>query len=303
MLSLTVQQIQQIVNEEETNARGEFIAERSQGAGGLQGQGLMEVDGMDDDYDYYESQPKRYDRMKSRVKPASEQDLDDNVVTPDNVDVYDKKKIAIYSVDGYTTAIGFGHPQYQYKRNWKKQYYSDVNDLERAALAAKLKQQGIKGGPYMKWLSITIPHKIREIKLHDFRAFSANTKKIIDQNGCANLPMATKQQILASIWNSVFITPALDILETLDGKIEIYNRNNKAHVKFGDYEYYLISKRVYKKEQPIVIAQLYIENQVGNKIAQALAQAIQYYRDSLAQRQQQINCSNLAKYNCVQNNH
>ncbi|KAA6354140.1 MAG: hypothetical protein EZS28_050333, partial [Streblomastix strix] len=53
----------QIVKE----ARQEFEAEKSQNAG--YAGGLMEVDGMEDDYDYYESQPARQDRMKSRAKP------------------------------------------------------------------------------------------------------------------------------------------------------------------------------------------------------------------------------------------
>ncbi|KAA6377793.1 MAG: hypothetical protein EZS28_026678, partial [Streblomastix strix] len=82
--------------------------------------------------------------------PVQEQDLDDNEATPDNVVVFDKKKNAIYSVDGYSTAVGFGDPEHQYKKIWKKQNYIDVNDLKRAALAAKLKQQNIKNGPYMK---------------------------------------------------------------------------------------------------------------------------------------------------------
>ncbi|KAA6392961.1 MAG: hypothetical protein EZS28_011512 [Streblomastix strix] len=129
---------------------------------------------------------------------AQEQDLDDNQATPDNVVVFDKKKNAIYSVDGYTTAVGFGDPEHQHKRNWKKKYYSDVNDLERAALATKLKQQGIKGGPYMKCLSMTKPQKVREIKYYSFRAFTVNAKKIIDSNGGAKLPMETKQYIMAS---------------------------------------------------------------------------------------------------------
>ncbi|KAA6385544.1 MAG: hypothetical protein EZS28_018930 [Streblomastix strix] len=157
----------------------------------------MEVDGMEDDYDYYESQPARQDRIKSRAKSfgrlpfhpsmiqstrkhtgpqfreeagdvlatlvgylnrdikkinrlssaisaqkyindkhlgkrfsVSEQDLDDIVATPDNVVVFDMKKNAIYQVDSYTTAVGFGDPEHQFKRNWKKQYYTDVNDLE-----------------------------------------------------------------------------------------------------------------------------------------------------------------------------
>ncbi|KAA6367819.1 MAG: hypothetical protein EZS28_036654, partial [Streblomastix strix] len=244
MVSLTEQEIQQIFDQEQQNARREFEAEKSQGAGGAGGQGMMEVDGMEDDYDYYESQAARQDRLKSRAKPfgrqpfhpsmiqrtgkhrgplfrqeagevlatlegkhfsVSEQDLDDNVATSDNVVVFDKKMNAIYSVDGYTTAVGFGDPEHLYKRNWEKQYYSDVNDLERAALAAKLKQQGIKGGPYMKSLPMTKPHKVREIKNYSFGAFTVNAKKVIDQNGGANLPMAIKQQIMASAWNSVLI--------------------------------------------------------------------------------------------------
>ncbi|KAA6353795.1 MAG: hypothetical protein EZS28_050677, partial [Streblomastix strix] len=126
---------------------------------------------------------------------VQEQNLDDNVATPDNVIVYDKKKNAIYLVDGYTTAVGFRDPEHQHKRNWKKKQYSNVNDLERAVLAAKLNQQGIKGGPYMKWLSVTKPHKVREIKDYSFRAFTIMEKKFIDANGGAKLPMATKQQI------------------------------------------------------------------------------------------------------------
>ncbi|KAA6349470.1 MAG: hypothetical protein EZS28_051931 [Streblomastix strix] len=73
-----------------------------------------------------------------------EQDLDDNEAIPDSVVVFDKKKNAIYSVDGYTTAVGLGDPEHQHKRNWKKKYYSDVNDLERTALAAKLKKHLIQ---------------------------------------------------------------------------------------------------------------------------------------------------------------
>ncbi|KAA6400661.1 MAG: hypothetical protein EZS28_003815 [Streblomastix strix] len=36
---------------------------------------------------------------------VQEQDLDDNLATPNNMVVYDKKKNAIHSVDGYTTAV------------------------------------------------------------------------------------------------------------------------------------------------------------------------------------------------------
>ncbi|KAA6356649.1 MAG: hypothetical protein EZS28_047824, partial [Streblomastix strix] len=179
--SLQEQEIQQIFDQEQQNARREFEAEKgaSNCAGG---QCLMEVDGMEDDYDYYESQPARQDRMKSRAKPFGrlpfhpnmiqrtrkhagqqfreetgdvlatlvgylnrdikkinrlssavsaqkyindkhldkrlrvlEQDLDDNVATPDNVVVFDKKTNAIYSVDGYTTAVGFGVPEHLHK--------------------------------------------------------------------------------------------------------------------------------------------------------------------------------------------
>ncbi|KAA6402152.1 MAG: hypothetical protein EZS28_002326 [Streblomastix strix] len=205
----------------------EFEAEqRQQDAGGADG--MMEIIGMEADYDQYESQATRQDRMKSQAKSfdrlpfhpstiqrtkklagpqfreeasdvlatlvgylnryikkinsVKEQDLDDNGATPDNVIVFDKKKNAIYSIDGYTTAVEFGDPDHQHKRNWKKKYYSDVNDLERAALAAKLKQQGIKGGPYMKCLSTTKPHKERAIKLHSFRTFIVDAKKFINSN-------------------------------------------------------------------------------------------------------------------------
>ncbi|KAA6403109.1 MAG: hypothetical protein EZS28_001368 [Streblomastix strix] len=299
------QEIQRIVNGEEANARKEFEAERCKGAGGQSGAGgggLMEIDGKDDDFDYYESQAARQDRMKSRAKafsklhfhpsmiqrtrmhggpqfreeawdvlatlvgylnrdikkinslsPAvsaqkyindkhlckrfsvSEQDLDDNIATPDNAVVDDKKKNAIYLVDGYTTAVGFGDPEHQHKRNWKKKYYSDFNNLERAAFDAQLKQQGIKGGPFMKWLSITKLYKVREIKLHSFRAFTVDAKKFMDQNGVAQLQMATKQQIME---------PA--------------------------------------------------QNTVDSKISQALGQVMQYYGDILTLRQQNINVVQLA---------
>ncbi|KAA6355064.1 MAG: hypothetical protein EZS28_049409, partial [Streblomastix strix] len=146
----------------EKEAREEFEAEKSQQSSGeAGGQGLMEVDGLEDDYDYYESQANRQDRKKSRAKSfgrlpfhpsmiqrtrkhagpqfreeagdvlatlvgylnrdikkinsALEQDLDDNQATPDNVFVFDKKKNTIYSVDGYTTAVGFGDPEHQHK--------------------------------------------------------------------------------------------------------------------------------------------------------------------------------------------
>ncbi|KAA6369552.1 MAG: hypothetical protein EZS28_034921 [Streblomastix strix] len=290
MAELTEQQFQQIINEKERNARRQFEAEKGASGSGAGGQGMMEVDGMDDDYEYYESQPARQDRLKSRAKPFDrlpfhpsmiqrtrkhadpqfredagdvlatlvgylnrdikkinrlssavsaqkylqdnhlckrfsvlKQDLDANEATPDNVVVFDKKKNAIFSVDSQTTAVGFGDPEHQHKRNWKKKYQSDVNGLERAALAAKLKQQGIKGGPYMKWLSMTKPHKVREIRDYSFRAFTLNAKKVIDANGGAQLPMATKQQIMESVWNSVLVIPAVEILERQDGKIDIYN--------------------------------------------------------------------------------
>ncbi|KAA6373019.1 MAG: hypothetical protein EZS28_031454 [Streblomastix strix] len=105
----------------------------------------MGSDVMEDDYEYYESQAAKQDRMNSRAKTniekikkllsavsvqkyindkhldkrfrVLEQDLDDNVATPDNVVMFDKKKNAIYSVDGYSTAVGFGDPEHQRKRN------------------------------------------------------------------------------------------------------------------------------------------------------------------------------------------
>ncbi|KAA6398798.1 MAG: hypothetical protein EZS28_005675 [Streblomastix strix] len=97
------------------------MQERSQGVD-VQGR-LMEIDGEEDDYDYYESQAARNDRIKARAKyfgTLPEQDLDDNVEIPDSVVVYDKKKNAVYSFDGYTTAVEFGDPEHQHKRNKKK---------------------------------------------------------------------------------------------------------------------------------------------------------------------------------------
>ncbi|KAA6373990.1 MAG: hypothetical protein EZS28_030483 [Streblomastix strix] len=306
------------LNQIEKEARQEFEAEKSQGAGDACG--LMEVDGMEDDY--YESQPARQDRMKSRAKPfgrlpfhpnmiqrkikhagpqfreeagdvlatlvgylnrdikkinrlssavsaqkyiddkhlgkrisVQEQDLDDNVATPDNVVVFDKKKNAIYSVDGYTTAVGFGDPEHQHKRNWKKQYYTNVNDLERAVLASKLKQQGIKGGPYMKWLSMTKPHKVREIKDYSFRTFTIMAKNI---------------QTLMEAQNCQ------------------WQPNNK--------QWHLLGIQLYKKELPAVIAQLYQAEDVDARIKEALEQAMQYYGQMLTWRLQQIGGFDLAKY-------
>ncbi|KAA6366356.1 MAG: hypothetical protein EZS28_038117, partial [Streblomastix strix] len=124
---------------------------------------LMEIDDKEDDYDYYESQAARYDRIKARAKPFGtlpEQDLDDNVATPDNMVVYDKKKNAVYSFDGYTIAKGFGDSELQQRRKWKKTYYTNVNNLERIALEVKLKASGIKDDPYMNQQSISKPRKV-----------------------------------------------------------------------------------------------------------------------------------------------
>ncbi|KAA6389957.1 MAG: hypothetical protein EZS28_014515 [Streblomastix strix] len=160
------------LNQIEKEAREEFEAEKSQGAGGAGG-ALMEIVGMDDDYDYYESQSERYDRIKARAKPFGRLPFHPSMiqrtrkhVVPQlreeagdilatlvcylNRDIkkiysYDKKMNVIYSVEGYTTAVGFGDPEHYQKRNWKKQYYTDVNDLERTTLAAKLKQQDKQG--------------------------------------------------------------------------------------------------------------------------------------------------------------
>ncbi|KAA6373993.1 MAG: hypothetical protein EZS28_030481, partial [Streblomastix strix] len=336
---------------------------QQQGSGGSGAGGMMEIDGQEDDYDYYESQPARQDRLKSRARPFDrlqfhpnmiqrtrkhggpqfrqeagdvlatlvgylnrdikkinrlssavsaqkyiedkhlgkrfnvlEQDLDDSEATPDSVVVFDKKKNAIYSVDGYTTAVGFGDPEQQHKRNWKKKYYIDVNDLERAALAAKLKASGIKGGPYMKWLSMTKPHTARAIKDYSFRAFTLIAKKVIDQNGGANLPMATKQQIMAAAWNSVLINPAVEILEQQDGKIGIYNRSNKIKIQKGDYEYLPLAKSLYKQELAAVITHLFQVDGIDARIKEALGQAMQCYGQMLTQRQQQKGGFDLAKY-------
>ncbi|KAA6356850.1 MAG: hypothetical protein EZS28_047624, partial [Streblomastix strix] len=57
------------LNQIEKEARQELEAEKGQGAGGSGAGGMMDIDGMEDDYDYYESQASRQDRMKSRAKP------------------------------------------------------------------------------------------------------------------------------------------------------------------------------------------------------------------------------------------
>ncbi|KAA6361814.1 MAG: hypothetical protein EZS28_042659, partial [Streblomastix strix] len=57
-----------MVNEEERKAIEEFEAQNSYGAGGQSGAcgaGMMEIDGKEEDYDYYESQAAIQDRMKS----------------------------------------------------------------------------------------------------------------------------------------------------------------------------------------------------------------------------------------------
>ncbi|KAA6375871.1 MAG: hypothetical protein EZS28_028603, partial [Streblomastix strix] len=57
------------LNALEREARVEFEAEKGQGTGGAGGQGLMEIDGIDADFDYCEQQAARQNRMKSRAKP------------------------------------------------------------------------------------------------------------------------------------------------------------------------------------------------------------------------------------------
>ncbi|KAA6359212.1 MAG: hypothetical protein EZS28_045261 [Streblomastix strix] len=86
--------------------------------------------------------------------------------------------------------------------------------------------------------------------------------------------MATKQQIMASAWNSVLIKPAVDILERHDGKIDIYNISNKTNMQYGQYEYLPLAKRLYKKELLVVIAQLYYAEDVDARIKEALGQAM-----------------------------
>ncbi|KAA6404327.1 MAG: hypothetical protein EZS28_000145 [Streblomastix strix] len=85
-----------------------------------------------------------------KIDSEQEQDLDENEANPENVVEYNKKKKVIYTVNGYTTAVRLGDKYHIRKRNQKKKYYIDFYDLERTALIAKLKQQGIKRDPYMK---------------------------------------------------------------------------------------------------------------------------------------------------------
>ncbi|KAA6404180.1 MAG: hypothetical protein EZS28_000289 [Streblomastix strix] len=148
----------------------------------------------------------------------------------------------------------------------------------------------------MKWLSMTKPHKEREIKANSFRAFIIIAKKFINENGGAQLPMAIKQQIIASAQNSVIINPAIEILERQEGQIDIYNKSNKANITSEDYEYLPIAKSLHKKELAAVITQLYQADDIDARIKEALGQAMQYYGQILTNRQQQIGGFDLAKY-------
>ncbi|KAA6360030.1 MAG: hypothetical protein EZS28_044443, partial [Streblomastix strix] len=103
---------------------------------------------------------------------------------------------------------------------------------------------------------------------------NGRVKKVIDQNGGAKLPMATKQQIMASVWNSILIGPAVDVLERQDGKIDIFNRSNKTKIQQGQYEYLPLAKRLYKKELLTVITQLYQAEDIDARIREALGQAM-----------------------------
>ncbi|KAA6398104.1 MAG: hypothetical protein EZS28_006366 [Streblomastix strix] len=118
--------------------------------------------------------------------------------------------------------------------------------------------------------NIAIPDNVREIKLHSFRAFTIDAKKFINSTGGAQLPIATKQQIMASAWNSLFINPAVEILERYDGKIDIYYRSNKTKIQQGQYEYLPSAKKLYKKELPTVIAQLYKAKDIDVMVKKAL---------------------------------
>ncbi|KAA6390726.1 MAG: hypothetical protein EZS28_013749 [Streblomastix strix] len=106
--------------------------------------------------------------------------------------------------------------------------------------------------------------------------------------------MATKQQIGSSAWNSVLIIPAVEIFERQGGKIDIFNRSNKAHEQKGDYEYLPLAKRLYMKELPTVNVQLCQAEDVDARIKEALGQAMKYYGEILTQRQQNINVVLLA---------
>ncbi|KAA6387667.1 MAG: hypothetical protein EZS28_016805, partial [Streblomastix strix] len=63
----------------EREARQKFEAEKSQGAGGQLDAGLMGIDVMEDDYEYYESQAARQDRMNSRAKTFDTEDVDTRI--------------------------------------------------------------------------------------------------------------------------------------------------------------------------------------------------------------------------------
>ncbi|KAA6388291.1 MAG: hypothetical protein EZS28_016180 [Streblomastix strix] len=61
------------------DATQEFEAEKTQQNSNGTGE-MIEVDGMEDDYDYYESQVIRQDRMKSREKPFGLLPIDPHMI-------------------------------------------------------------------------------------------------------------------------------------------------------------------------------------------------------------------------------
>ncbi|KAA6394332.1 MAG: hypothetical protein EZS28_010140 [Streblomastix strix] len=104
----------------EKDAREEFEAEKCQSMS-VAGGGLMEVDGMEDDYDYYESQVIRQDRMKSRAKPFGKLQFHPSMIQrtrKHGVPKFREKSgdvLPTLVVDDYTTAVGFGDPKHQHK--------------------------------------------------------------------------------------------------------------------------------------------------------------------------------------------
>ncbi|KAA6404272.1 MAG: hypothetical protein EZS28_000205 [Streblomastix strix] len=186
----------------------EYLIEQEQSDSGQQGSPQILINKLQDDYDYYESQAARKDRIKARAKPFGKLPFHPSTIqkTRKLGDPQFRKEAG----DNLATLAGY------LNMDIKKINRLSFAVMAQKLLVAKFKQQGIKGGPYMKQLSTSKPHKEREIKANSFRTFTIMAKKFINENGGAKLPIATKQQIMAADWNSALTNPAVVLLESQD---------------------------------------------------------------------------------------
>ncbi|KAA6397108.1 MAG: hypothetical protein EZS28_007364 [Streblomastix strix] len=151
----------------------EFEAERSQSSGGQSCRALMYTDRMDDDYDYYESKAIRQDKMKSRTKAFGRLPFHPSLIQ--RIRKQAGPQFGEEAGNVLSTLNGY------FNRKIKK-----ISRLQSALC------------------------KVREMKDYSFGAFANIAKKYINVNGGTQLPIATKQHVMAAVWNSVFITPAVE---------------------------------------------------------------------------------------------